>query len=120
MIILGKAVRAVILAGVASGAVAAAHAQEGAPAGTESAAASDDGSEIVVTARRREETLINVPIAITAFTARAGSTPRSPRTARAAIAHGSRFGLESSAVYDGYGARCAEFLGLAGGDAHGW
>jgi iron complex outermembrane recepter protein len=67
MIILGKAVRAVIIAGVASGAVAAAHAQEGAPARTESAAAADDGSEIVVTARRREETLINVPIAITAF-----------------------------------------------------
>ncbi|MDB5703991.1 MAG: TonB-dependent receptor [Sphingomonas bacterium] len=40
-----------------------------APATDQTQAASDDGADIVVTARRREETLLTVPIAVTAFSA---------------------------------------------------
>ena len=58
--------RALLLAGIAAGSFAApaAYAQDTAD---EPAVAEDDGSTIIVTARRREETLIEVPIAITAI-----------------------------------------------------
>jgi outer membrane receptor protein involved in Fe transport len=65
--------RATLLAGVFASAFAftPAHAQESAPTGTESQDVAQAGGlgDIVVTARRREESLQNVPVAVTAITA---------------------------------------------------
>jgi iron complex outermembrane recepter protein len=63
-----KFARAILLAGLAYGALASSVAiaqTSGRPAATDPAA--EDGDAIVVTARRREENLIDVPIAITAL-----------------------------------------------------
>lgn len=62
--------RTILFAGAAFAALTAApaFAQE-APAATDAQAAPQDNGELVVTARRRAETLQNVPIAVTAFTA---------------------------------------------------
>jgi len=64
-------VRTILYAGAAFAALAAAPAfAQNEPAATETQASDDVayGNEIVVTARRREETLLDVPIAVTAFT----------------------------------------------------
>jgi iron complex outermembrane receptor protein len=69
-----NSIRALLVAGASLGALQApAHAQTDAtPMATadEAAAAPADGTgqEVVVTARRREETLLKVPVAVTAFT----------------------------------------------------
>jgi iron complex outermembrane receptor protein len=62
--------RTILYAGAALAAFAAAPAfaqDETAPAAQEEATAATDGAEIVVTARRREERLVDVPGAVTAF-----------------------------------------------------
>ncbi|MFC4293617.1 TonB-dependent receptor [Novosphingobium tardum] len=68
--------RAILLAGSAGSALAfapVAHAQDATAASSSVAATADEGNEnaIVVTARRREETLLDVPIAITAYSGQA-------------------------------------------------
>lgn len=61
--------RTILYAGAAFAALTAAPAfAQDAPAGTEANSAPDNG-EIIVTARRRAETLQTVPVAVTAFTA---------------------------------------------------
>ena len=68
----GKFVRSVLLAGLAWGALAGEIAQAQSASDAQpapEATASDGDGGIIVTARRREESLLNVPIAITAFSA---------------------------------------------------
>ena len=66
----GNFARSMLLAGLAYGAVAADQAQaQATPAADAAATAADGDGSIVVTARRREESLLNVPIAITALSA---------------------------------------------------
>jgi iron complex outermembrane receptor protein len=71
-------IRAVLLGSIATGALDAAPALAQAAAAPAAASTADEGNGIVVTARRREETLKDVPIAVTAYSAaaldRAGAT----------------------------------------------
>ncbi|HMI20514.1 MAG TPA: TonB-dependent receptor [Sphingomonas sp.] len=63
-------IRALLIGGASLGALATpAQAQTSATTSNQTAAADPTGQEVVVTARRREETLLKVPIAVTAFTA---------------------------------------------------
>jgi iron complex outermembrane receptor protein len=65
-----NSIRVLLIAGASLGALAApAYAQTVPAAATEAAPADGTSQEVVVTARRREETLLRVPVAVTAFTA---------------------------------------------------